>query len=230
MQDLFYLTAFLFCASFMWFLLPYFVRKIQTHHLKLKCAKKRAIALTFDDGPSKTLTPRIIEYLAQRNVRATFFLLGTRAEKSPEILTQIIANSHGVGSHSYKHLNAWRSLPLANLKDIIQVTKAISTAGGNNTLVRPPYGKTTLLSLLFILLSGLKVSWWTIDPKDSLEKPTSHEYVLDQIRKNNGGVILLHDWDDYPTQDHDIYVMSLIEKIITMAKAEGYTFATVDEV
>ena len=230
MQDLFYFTIFLFCLGFLWFLLPYCVRKIQTYNLKLKCAQKQAIVLTFDDGPSETLTPRMIDYLAHHNVRATFFLLGSRAEKKPGILTQIIANKHSVGSHSYKHLNAWRSLPLANLKDITQGAKAISTAGVNNTLFRPPYGKTTLLSLLFILFSGIKVSWWTIDPKDSLEKPRSHQYVLDQIRKNNGGVILLHDWDDYPSPDHDIYVMSLVEKIITMAKAEGYTFATVDEV
>lgn len=230
MQDLIYFTAFLFCIGFVWFLLPYFVRKIQTHHLKLRCAQKQAIVLTFDDGPSEILTPRLIDYLAQHNVRATFFLLGSRAEKNPEILAQIIANKHSVGSHSYKHLNAWRSFPTANLKDIIQGAKAISTAGKNNTLFRPPYGKTTFLSLLFILFTGLKVSWWTIDPKDSLENPTSHQYVLDQIRKNNGGVILLHDWDDYPSPDHDVYVISLVEKIITMAKAEGYTFATVDEV
>lgn len=230
MQDLFYFTVFLFCIGFMWFLLPYFVRKIQTYHLKLKCAQKRAIVLTFDDGPSKKLTPRILDYLAQHNVQATFFLLGSRAEENPKILAKIVAGNHGVGSHSYKHLNAWRSLPLANLKDILQGAKAISPAVKDNTLFRPPYGKTTLLSLLFILFSDLKVSWWTIDPKDSLEKPTSHQYVLDQIRKNNGGVVLLHDWDEYPSPEHDIYVISLVEKIITMAKAEGYTFATVSEV
>ena len=106
----------------------------------------------------------------------------------------------------------------------------ISSTTDENKLFRPPFGKTTLLSLLFIFLKGIKISWWTIDPKDSLENPASHQTVLDKLRKDNGGVVLLHDWDDYPTPNHEEYVLDLVEKIITMAKAEGYHFAVVGEV
>lgn len=230
MQDLLYFILLLICASVFWFLLPFFIRKVQTYILKRKCARQRVIVLTFDDGPSETLTPRLVDYFEQNGVCATFFVLGCRAEKKPEIMEKIIQGKHVVGSHSYNHLNAWRSLPLANLKDINQGMKTSSHSGEENKLFRPPYGKTTLLSLLYIFLRRIRVSWWTIDPKDSLENPVSHEIVLAQIRKDNGGVILLHDWDDYPLQDHGEYVMELVEKIITMAKAEGYNFAVVHEV
>ena len=156
MQGLFYFFLFSICTGVLWFLLPFFIRKMQTLLLKLKCAQRRAIVLTFDDGPSQTLTPRLIDHLEQHAVRATFFVLGSRAEKNPAIISRLKQSKHVVGSHSYKHLNAWRSFPTANLKDIAQGMKVISSATDENKLFRPPFGKTTLLSLLFVFLKGAR--------------------------------------------------------------------------
>lgn len=224
MLSIFNILLTLFSLSFLWFIFPFLIRKIQTHHLKRKCSKDKTIALTFDDGPSDEFTLKLATFLHYNNIPATFFMLGSRAEKKSEILKQVLNLNHDIGSHSYNHNNAWLTNPVAVIKDIITGKEVISALCGKTNLFRAPYGKTTLLSLILIAYYRLNLSWWTIDPKDSLEKPLSHDQVLNKIIKDNGGVILLHDWDNYPCAHHDKYVLDLVSKIIELAKVRGFTF------
>lgn len=224
----FYLTIILLCG-FSWFVLPFICRRIQTIFLMKNCSKKRQIALTFDDGPSEEFTLKLATYLNQNEIKATFFVLGTRAEKNISIIDRLLKLNHTVGSHSYNHKNAWYCSPIANIKDILQGIEIVSSMGGDGALFRPPYGKTTLLTLFIVYFKKLRVSWWTIDPKDSLKEPLTHDDVLDEICSKDGGVILLHDWDHYPALDHEEYVMGLVNKIIILARSKGYTFVSVPE-
>src|SRR6266540_3668302 len=63
----------------------------------------KGVALTFDDGPDPEVTPRLLELLARHGVTATFFVIGARAERYPEIMRAILAGGHAVGNHSYSH-------------------------------------------------------------------------------------------------------------------------------
>jgi peptidoglycan-N-acetylglucosamine deacetylase len=223
------LVSVLFGLGFVWFLLPYGIRKIEAWQLARACRRHRLIVLSFDDGPSPALTPRVNDLLRQLGIRASFFFLGQRALEHPHLVKEIAAEGHEVGSHTARHLNAWKSLPVAHCRDMIAGQRQIAGLIDEARLFRPPYGKLSLASLVVAKIMKLPIAWWTIDPRDSLDQPRTHDDVLAQIRAAGGGVVLLHDYDGFPDGDHDSYVLQLIEKIAHLASQEGLRFATFSE-
>src|SRR6185436_18560345 len=103
-------------------------------------ATSNGVALTFDDGPNPATTPRILELLAQAGVRATFFVLGEKAERHPEVLRAVVDGGHSVGVHGYRHdrLYAFKS-PSAVESDIRRASQVIEReAGVRAKWFRPP--------------------------------------------------------------------------------------------
>jgi peptidoglycan/xylan/chitin deacetylase (PgdA/CDA1 family) len=105
---------------------------------------KPLVALTFDDGPDPVSTPPLLALLAKRNVRATFFVIGWRATKYPELIDAILAGGHSVGNHSYRHsyLALLRG-PQTLRKEIMDTQKALARNGIQPLVFRPPVGITT---------------------------------------------------------------------------------------
>jgi peptidoglycan/xylan/chitin deacetylase (PgdA/CDA1 family) len=112
------------------------------------------------------------------------------------------------------------------LKGHRQITELV----GRTRLFRPPYGKMSLASLVLARMKRLSLAWWTIDARDSLAQPRSHDDVLARISAAGGGVVLLHDWDRFPDPDHGDYVLGLIRKIATLAREKELRFATFSDV
>ena len=98
---------------FFWFIVPYAIRKVDVYRLRKLCQKHRIIALTFDDGPSNSVTSKLLHLLADFRAHATFFALGHKIESDTEACALISGGGHEFGSHSYRHLNAWKESPLA---------------------------------------------------------------------------------------------------------------------
>lgn len=181
--------------------------------------QKKLIALTFDDGPGP-YTNRLLDGLAERNVHATFFVLGMRAEEYDETTRRIYAEGHQVAQHSYNHPTLttqtdqevrWQ---INHTKEILNdVLKQDFTY-----LVRPPYGdcNSRVLSLL-----EAPAIFWSIDPVDWRDR--NAVTVRDRIVSNayDGAIILCH--DIYSTT-----VDGALMAIDTL-KAEGYEFVTVNE-
>ncbi len=156
------------------------------------------LALTFDDGPDPDSTPRFLDRLASRDVRATFFLLGVMAERSPDLTRRLRDEGHEVAVHSWDHTNHLQLLPGRRTRDQLARTTDLLEAqtGVRPRLFRPPYGALTAAGLAAARGLGLRTVLWTAWGKDWTRTctPTS---VLSQVTAGvlDGGTVLLHDSD-----------------------------------
>lgn len=165
-------------------------------------ADKTKVALTFDDGPDPTWTPRILDLLKARGVKATFFLVGRNAEDHPDLVRCIVAEGHEIGNHSYTHGNIaempeWRQrLELDATERLIE-----AETGRSTTLFRPPYNADASPSDLSELVPlefaerelGYTVVMEAVDPQDWARPGT--DVIVQRVKEQRraGNVILLHD-------------------------------------
>jgi peptidoglycan/xylan/chitin deacetylase (PgdA/CDA1 family) len=181
------------------------------------------IAMTFDDGPSAENTPRLLEMLKERNLKATFFLIGQNVAANPNIVKQILADGNEVGNHTWTHPQLSK---LSDDKVTVEITKtqdAIKEATGYTpTLLRPPYGAITPRQREWISSQfGLNVIIWSVDPFD-WKRPGAAvitQRILSQVRP--GAIILSHDIHKQTVDAMPATLDGLI--------AKGYKFVTVSQ-
>jgi peptidoglycan/xylan/chitin deacetylase (PgdA/CDA1 family) len=213
---------------FVWFALPYILRKIQVTVLRRQCRNSRTIVLTYDDGPSALLTEKIVELLGANSVKATFFVLGHKLHAAGDVVDRLVRAGHEIGSHSYRHLNAWKCAPIAVYRDIEQGLATIKVFGACK-LFRPPHGKSTMATMAQVTMSNCAHAWWTIDSSDTWTKPMSIDRVVDRIRREGGGVILMHDHERTDAHERDAFVLALTERILELARTERYRIVPMGE-
>ncbi|MBC8068605.1 MAG: polysaccharide deacetylase family protein [Deltaproteobacteria bacterium] len=152
------------------------------------------VALTFDDGPSPTLTPRVLEVLRLHHARATFFVLGDAAERHPEALRKIVLAGHELGNHGFSH-RSFRSLfPSEIAAELDRTADAIASVGGARpTLVRPPFGRFPESSVALLAGRGEDLVLWTVDGGDS--DHADAERIAEAVVRaaTPGAIVLLHD-------------------------------------
>jgi peptidoglycan/xylan/chitin deacetylase (PgdA/CDA1 family) len=158
------------------------------------------LALTFDDGPNSLWTPRLLELLARRDVRATFFLLGSRAQAQPELVRSIAAAGHLIGNHSWSHPN----LALASARriedELTRSSQAIEQITGSPVrFFRPPYGARRPATLRIARRLGLTPVLWNAMTSD-WENPSPDAIAtrltrrIDSLtRRSQAANIVLHD-------------------------------------
>ena len=181
------------------------------------------IAITFDDGPNAVLTPRLLDILKQRNIKATFFVLGELVQEHPEIVQRAIAEGHEVGNHSWDH-KALNKLGEGGLQHELADTSAEITkaAGKPVTLMRPPYGATNpRLSRAIEKEYGMKVILWSVDPFD-WKRPGPQVVEHRILTGTKPGSIIL---------SHDIHpgTIEAMPTTLDALLAKGYKFVTVSE-
>ncbi|MFN8260476.1 MAG: polysaccharide deacetylase family protein [Chitinophagales bacterium] len=175
---------------------PYLVKKLLPGIIWELSANVPTIYLTFDDGPHPEITPWILEQLKKYNAKATFFCLGKNAEKYPEIVRQIIAEGHAVGSHGYHHLNGWKTDTETYLEDVMNAEKISKQIGYENTLFRPPYGKIkkSQISNLKSRIPDAQIINWSLMPGDFDETISSEQCCSNLMKQmKSGDIICLHD-------------------------------------
>jgi peptidoglycan-N-acetylglucosamine deacetylase len=181
------------------------------------------IAMTFDDGPSAENTPRLLEILKQRNIKATFFLIGQNAAANPDIVRRILAEGHEVGNHSWTHPQLSKLSDDRVTAEITKTQDAIKDASGYTpTLLRPPYGAITPRQREWIANQfGLNIILWSVDPFDWKRPGASviTQRILSQVRP--GAIILSHDIHKQTVDAMPATLDALI--------AKGYKFATVSQ-
>lgn len=177
------------------------------------------VALTFDDGPNPDHTERILKVLQENYSKATFFVVGTNAEKYPDTLKAISSAGSEIGNHSFNHANL-TELNTADVEEQInKVDRAVKKATGENTtVIRPPYGAydDNLLNQLQV-----PVVLWDLDTEDwdSRNAQTIVDNVLSKVK--DGDIILMH----------DIYesTAEAIEILVPKLKEQGFLVVTVSE-
>jgi len=163
--------------------------------LRERCAARGTLALTYDDGPGDLLTRRVLDLLAQRGARATFFALGARAAAGSELLDRALAEGHEVGCHSHDHLDAWRVAPWRAAADMERGYAALAPWLRADAPYRPPHGRPTLAVGAAARRRGARLAWWTLDSGDTFGSPPGPAEVVARLEEAGGGVVLLHDFD-----------------------------------
>ena len=175
----------------------------------------KLLALTFDDGPGP-YTGELLDGLAERGVRCTFFLVGSRIGRQPDLVRRMAEEGHQLANHSWDHA----TLTTANVESEISSTaQALRDFGGDETYyVRPPYG--TLKTGVAEKLSAPAILW-SLDPLDWRYRNTRQ--VTDTIvgTAQDGDIILLH--DIHPTS------VAAALRVIDILRERGFEFVTVAE-
>jgi peptidoglycan/xylan/chitin deacetylase (PgdA/CDA1 family) len=163
-------------------------------HLAALATRRRSVVLSFDDGPDPASTPAILNALRLQQAHATFFLIGERIERYPQLAARIVAEGHLVGNHSYSHPRMVLEHPLAYAHEIDRTDRLIRALGYAGRIdFRPPYGQK-LVVLPWLLARRHKLSvLWSVDSRDwSDHDPGSiARRVMRQVRP--GSIVLMHD-------------------------------------
>ncbi|MBY9064574.1 glycosyltransferase [Sphingomonas yunnanensis] len=210
---------------------PYVVRRAGA-------ADPKKLALTFDDGPDATWTPRILDVLEAARVPATFFVIGGNALQHPALLNRIVRDGDEIGNHSYTHPNMARLGPRETALELNATQRLVEAYTGRSmTLFRAPYfgdaEPTTTDELepaLQAQQAGYTVVGLHVDPND-WQRPGEDaivQQVLDQVHsatpEKSGNVILLHDGGGDRSQ-----TVAALPRIIRQLRGEGYTFVTASQ-
>lgn len=184
------------------------------------------IALTFDDGPDIKYTPQILDILKENKVKATFFLVGRKVEKYPEIAKRIVEEGHIVGNHTYSHTNLLLDRKKTVKKEIKRCEDAIvKNCGVVPYLFRPPYGFRTPLVYEVAEEKGYLVVLWSLSSHDWVSP--GKERIINRVLKKskNGAIILFHDSGGNRQQTVDA-----LPEIIKQLKNKGYNLVGIPEI
>lgn len=185
----------------------------------------KLVALTFDDGPWPGQTEKILDILAQQQVKATFFMLGSRVKAAPALARRVRDEGHLVAGHSLSHKNLPKEKPAEINRQIAAGTSAIKRATGIDPVwFRPPYGAVNGKVMQQARLLKVRVALWDIDTLD-WTKPGVARLVRNAVKPiKPGAVILMHDGGVDRSQ-----TIAALPQIIEKLKAQGYTFVTLEE-
>lgn len=181
------------------------------------------ISITFDDGPHPTLTPKLLDLLKDRGIRATFYILGQNAAQYPDIVKRMAAEGHEVANHTWTHPALSRT-SASRVKSELERTSALikELTGKAPTTMRPPYGATNAaLNRRFDEEFGMKSILWSVDPLDWKYRNATR--VANEILENTrpGGIVLAH--DIHPS------TIAAMPAALDGLLAKGFKFVTVEE-
>ncbi len=181
------------------------------------------IAMTFDDGPHPVLTPRLLDMLKARGIKATFFLIGENAAEYPDIVRRIAAEGHEIGNHTWDHPQLTKLSPVALREEIDRTSSTIAEIIGKPILVmRPPYGATSAYINHWINREfGMKVILWSVDPLDWKYRNSARVERQILAGARPGAIILSHDI-------HATTVAAMPD-VFDSLLTKGYKFVTVSE-
>lgn len=201
-------------------------------------AADKKLAITFDDGPDPTWTPKMLDVLKEKNVSATFFVIGLSANRWPELIRREYAEGNEIGNHTYSHPD-WESPQLSptQVRWELNLTERLieSIVGAKSLLFRPPYGidhqpefAEEVSHLPLAQDMGYIIVGQKVDPNDWSQLSPGVPLPADQIVANvlkeapKGNIILLHDGGGNRSQ-----TVIALPKLIDALRAQGYEFVSV---
>jgi peptidoglycan/xylan/chitin deacetylase (PgdA/CDA1 family) len=188
----------------------------------------KRVALTFDDGPNPKATPMILDSLAQRGIKATFFILGRHADRWPEIVARVRAEGHAIGNHGWHHRKLHLKGPGYVRMDLTMGTESIEKASGvRPRLFRAPHGfRSPWVSPIAESL-GQRTVGWSRGVWDSA-RPGVEAIVNRTVNGTKPGrIMLLHDGDGYDIDGDRTQTAAAIPIIVDRLLENGYRFVTV---
>ncbi|WP_158860143.1 polysaccharide deacetylase family protein [Lunatibacter salilacus] len=152
------------------------------------------VYLTFDDGPVDGITDFVLDLLLERNMKATFFMVGDNILKYLPLARRIVSEGHQVGNHTFNHLNGWNTSPEKYLENVAQCQRTIEDHLGVNTdLFRPPYGRMSQLQRKHLCKEYRIVMWEILSGDFITGKNVAGTLKKISKKTQNGSIILFHD-------------------------------------
>ena len=181
---------------------------------------EKYVALTFDDGPSGRFTRRLLDGLAERDAKATFFLCGYRIAQYPKETQRIFDEGHEIALHGYSH-DCMTPMSRRQIAKELADTKALLPKGCKALWLRPPGGCCSDGVRQVAEVTNLSILDWSVDPRDWAvrDAATVGRFVLDRIQ--DGDVVLLHDMSDSSVDA----ALAIIDEL----QSQGFRFVTVSE-
>jgi peptidoglycan-N-acetylglucosamine deacetylase len=178
-------------------------------------------ALTFDDGPHRTVTRRILDILNQEGVHATYFPVGRVAQHQGDLIRDFVASGHEIGNHSLTHSDLRAMGADAQRYEIAETNRILRSFGANPVLFRPPYGRYSdgLLSIARSEQMGSVL--WTVDTRDW--KVRNADKIVEHIKTaaGTGSVFLMH--STYAS------TADALPRVIAELRGKGCEFVTLSE-
>ncbi len=196
------------------------VRQVRSVNIPVK-----AIALTFDDGPSPVYTPAILTLLQQYGAKATFFVIGQELVRYPQIARTAVQDGMELANHGFHHLTLQNLDPTAIEAEAVPVERELTAITGNRpTLYRLPKGKGDARSLRALADMGYTVVYWSIDTRDYM--PRNPATIAAQVEKQAqpGAIVIFHDGGG--NQQHTV---DALKTLLPWFKAQGYQLVTVSQ-
>lgn len=185
------------------------------------------LVLTYDDGPDEEVTPAVARLLHERGVRATFFLVGSRAEEFPEVCDEVAELAHEIGTHTWSHRSAWRQGPVRAVREVGRGYEALRRWVEPDGLFRPPFGKMTALTLASVLRRGSVPVWWTVDGGDTWPVLPDPGLIVERVVQAEGGVVLLH--SRHVERWRRPFLFEVTQRLLDEADRRGWRTSTVSE-
>ena len=190
--------------------------------------ERRAVSLTFDDGPDPDWTPRVLDVLAREDVRGAFFLIGQRARKAPEVARRIALAGHDLGNHTWSHPSLWRCGPDHTEREIGDGHAAIAdAAGAPPRFFRPPWGKTNLAMFGVARRLDTPCVFWTVQPESRRPVEPAEQARRGIARARAGAIYDLHDADGVPGAGARL--LEYLPTLVAGLRAQGYALVPLHE-
>ena len=199
------------------------------HYSKHAVIPQNIIALTFDDGPDTLYTPKILDILKEKNVRATFFLIGRKINKYPEITKRIYEEGHCIGNHTYNHMGLVNVDSNIVKYEVLKTESLLDSLLGKTTkIVRIPWGKSTKEHDMLITNLGYKIVNWDLDSRDWVQEKNTVDDIIKRVvsQAASGKIVLFHS-ADYSDKGSRIKTIKALPKIIDELRAKNYKFVTI---
>jgi peptidoglycan-N-acetylglucosamine deacetylase len=198
------------------------------------CIKRRLdvperMALTFDDGPDPLYTGKLLDILSKYGVKATFFVVGSKAAKYPELLKRMKREGHTIGVHHYAHVSSWLLTPYQLKKQLEQSSSVIEAITNTKpVLYRPPWGHFNLFTLFtakdyeVVLWSHIFQDWKVKKSGDLLERM--------KMADHDGAIFVLHDSGATFGADEKapLYMLESLDGFLEYATNRQIQFSIID--
>ena len=197
------------------------------HRQQLQWRSRGKLVLTYDDGPGPLLTPALVELLDRYDAKASFYLVGFRALRSPQSCDLLMERGHDLGCHTHMHRKPWLVPPWETASDAAEGYRRMAKWLRPNAAFRPPFGKLTTWSWLVARHHGAKVSWWTVDGGDTHSVLPDPRTIAQQVADDGGAVVLLHSHDR--GEDRQRFVLAATEQLLQTARDHQMRICTMSE-